>query len=351
MANQIDLLFFSLIVCLSPIIYCFNETDLCKIPFNKRIRIGNENIKEMECVSNKTERFACFDSEYGCYRSTHEIPGFHLKLGDVRSSDFPNFHLYGEEYQSPKKCSEMCLKYSHCYGFTLTDESDRNEYCYLKTISFNKAKIKEIALTYDRYAFKDTTCSTGLCLNSTKILNRNYSNCRDECLKDNNCKNFDLTTKTCILGGDCQVNKMDASFISCTKNSFTTFQPILKNDELEKLFDKNLNSCISLEKINNILRFPYPGVDKQLAPINVTINGENLQCGLNIDEHILVYTPKFLEFDIKFENEFKLCNLIESKYEKCEYECTCDGRYCEGIYINSFSINHQNSNLCEIIFK
>ncbi|CAD5124165.1 unnamed protein product [Dimorphilus gyrociliatus] len=331
------------------------QTGECDIDVSKRIRIGNQQITPVECMSDEQEAFACYDSSYGCYRSKNDIVGFIYKHGD--SGAFDLFDSESEENAAMdiQVCSKLCLRNSDCKGFTLASFKHLGRYCHLKNKRFKRTTgWVTTMVSYDRYAVKVSSCETGECTETTlQTYSKDAVTCKSYCESNPACNYYSLTPSGCQLKDKCTVYKNAANSFSCTKTVALVSKSIYFNENsLTNVSDSDESTCVWLKPSPFVLRYPFPQVDAQLNSLTLTIKGSQLSCMaekldlININS-LFVYIPLERVYTTSFTGSFKICELLSSSSIECTYICDCQERYCEGIYVNAFS-KDGGPRVCEI---
>lgn len=329
-----------------------NLQEICNINIESRMRLGTENITQQECLINSHDRHVCFDPSYGCYKNKYDIPGFTNKIGNYANFDI---QITADiSINDPESCALLCLKLPNCLSFTVSNiQYGLNQYCYPKTASFRNYVNLTGTLTFDRHAFSDVNCISGGChsVDSQHVINSEMvKQCKQTCKSARDCNYFSMKAGICMLHKHCSKNKQAITSILCNAYYITTLLEYqYSKDELEYVNDKNSATCINLYETPLVLRYPFPGVNKDLSAIKLSIIGENFDCELTETQNMFVFVPKNPEFDVKFIGKHKTCDLTEYSTNKCSFSCDCNGRYCESVYIFTFSVSRKLS-ICEIDF-
>lgn len=323
----------------------------CNIEISKRIRIGNADISETDCVSNRLEHTACFENGYGCYRSKYHIPGFQLRHGDYSSYGLNDPDAQNIGADDIQGCANLCFRNRQCKGFLMTESIHSNGFCFLKTV---RSKIGHSGLMggyYQKYATSTSTCVTGGCEGVPKqVSDTNINSCQELCIREN-CQYFTLGPDGCALKGNCKFIENDVQWITCSAKKIK-LQKSAAYDEnsITSVTDKNNQTCIEIRNSPFVIRYPFPGVDKPLSSTKVKIIGSFLDCSIvsgRRQANLFVYVPVEPVIEAKFPGSYKSCTLLTSLPSQCDFSCDCGERFCEGIYVNAYT-SSSKIDICEI---
>ncbi|CAD5126795.1 unnamed protein product [Dimorphilus gyrociliatus] len=344
----------SILLLLPMICNCdFNLVTACEINESERIRIGDTDIHADNCSNDFRKRYACYDPSYGCFISKQQVPGFTVKTGSLGGFDISSTASSDPLAKDPRICAKYCLELPNCMSFVLSKNIHSGRYCFLKNKLITQSTTHTNYLSYNRYAFPDSTCTIGSCTtepNTPSVsTNPSYNTCKAACNTDSSCKYFTVGMDKCHSQSDCHRNPNVLNKLLCTKSVPALHPPssTCEKNIANALSDLNNSTCIESKSLPFMSRYPFPGVNKPLSPILLSVYGKNLSCSNGEFNNLLVYIPIEEQFEIKFEGKFKVCKLLFSNLETCQYSCNCNGRHCEGVYIVAFL---QNSQLCEISF-
>lgn len=236
-------------------IICFSIEELCDIDVNDRLRVGHEATTEQDCVKNELDRLLCYKNDFGCYRPKFEMPGFNVKFGDVEGGNL-NINLIGEKYKDPVSCVNACLELPDCLGVSLAENPVDDKYCFPKKVSFIENFNNSHVITFDRCAFKHTTCYLESCSNNQLDTNsKNFSTCQQLCVQNDECTTFDKSPNDCKINGKCEMTRKYPHVMSCSKYPVKLFKSDMTTlAEIENLVDGNIGTCVPLLRIDHIYR-------------------------------------------------------------------------------------------------
>ncbi|CAD5126763.1 unnamed protein product [Dimorphilus gyrociliatus] len=314
--------------------------------------MGTKDIQQNQCITNVYERYVCYENGYGCYATKYEVPGFIKKLGNYHGFDLSPM-INDPEAADPKICAKYCLETPSCIGFVVSEVVNPTLGCFLKSTSYKIAQSLNNFLTYDRYAYSDSTCEVGSCIVTpppTSLGNFNYQSCKSACESDPLCKHFSIGAGECFSYNTCQNDKENINKVVCSHSkSIIPKETIYDPSVIDIVNDLNNSTCVDLQFNPLAIRYPFPGVNKPLAPILLEVIGENLSCSSGQLSNVMVYIPSFPQYKVNFEGIFQICKLIFFNNQQCKYSCSCDNRFCEGLYIRAFS-DKSISKICEVKF-
>ncbi|CAD5124164.1 unnamed protein product [Dimorphilus gyrociliatus] len=322
-----------------------STVDECDISVEERIRVGNKDITSQECVSDKLVHVACYSIDYGCYRSKTAVPGFQFRHGDSYSFDIINPE--SNNFADPYECAGTCLEKTDCQGFSIFPSSSRK--CLLKSKRFKRSQPHNSLTSYMQYGVPFSSCNTGSCLEASySTADLSIEACHTSCKADTDCLYFSLNEDGCNLHKKCTMNVNKASSVVCSRESVLILSTISNKGIIDLLTDSQNETCVTIRDYALTLRFPFPGVNKPLAPLTVNVQGKSLNChranSIHNDEEVVVYTHNSPNYGTSFEGLFQICRFISSNEKNCSFVCDCGRRYCEGVYVKFF----QNTNKLEI---
>lgn len=319
------------------------ETE-CLIDKTDRIRLGDDTITEIECRNDSSVSFNCFESGYGCFASKYSIPGFkyhHEIISSHRVQD-----VLDEKAQDPRICANYCLKDEECFSFTVFKNKFGGKYCMLNKSSKQVIIKRQDTISYVRFAFPFAACEVGDCEEAPQITyDLKDSECIDSCRNDASCSHYSYLDQKCNKYSKCTLNKNIArNYVCSITNATLPSNSNYPTEVLEQISDQSMDTCTPIKPNDLVVRYPFPGVSvkKAVAEIFVKVNGQDLICNDQTKNNLMVYVPNTDDYEVRFIGYFKTCHLINNNSTICEYICNCESRFCEAIYVRSYT------NICEI---
>lgn len=328
--------------------------DECNVPVEDRVRVGDQSIVAADCTKDFRLGLNCFDAGYGCYRSKYAVPGFTYKNGTLHNANGV-LNPLDLSAQDPKICAKYCLEKVNCYGFTITADLFGGIYCYLKSYAYFPASHPTgypMMRSFDRFAFSYSTCQQGTCSQAgTNEGNKFFLPCKQNCESKSACTHFTRGNSLCYSNDQCELKSNVGYLVSCSvKSEKLSPLSLYPTSSTTSLTDNNNSSCIDIQQHPYVVRFPFPGVNKPLTSIRLKVIGDGLLCFNTITTgNLLVYVPSKPQLELSFTGKFKMCELLYSESTICEFSCACNERYCEGVYIKTYS-NNSAVKLCDIKF-
>lgn len=343
------------------ILFCWIYETIEAVTCNpaKKIRYGQENHPEDYCVNHG----GCYDSEFGCFFSQENIPGFRVMKGGC-SACLPNVTLANLDIL---ECSRECLKRPDCNCFTYDLSSKQ---CVIKNVVCYGTDASDNKLTYNRFASKYAICSYADCPgNDLTQENKNIEGCINSCENRAGCKvsvestliSHTVPDATCLLKTVlCDFTdpaKAELHMSICIPGPAFPDWFINHDSTRAEIIDESVSTCKQVGIRDNFnLKIPWPTVGETVPDFNITIIGKNLRKCIDFPNGltgsgVMAYVPHEFHSNPQFMGNFKTCTLVAADDStECKYFCTCGIDYCQAVHIRAFAANDVNMEICHYHF-